>query len=97
MGNVPSNNNGIIIGSHAAGAMHPENVVIGSHAGPILSGNDNVIIGYPCDPVMSEYKKWVDINKKLKILSRIPKYIKMDLMEKETSLSFYQLYHLVTI
>ena len=30
----------------------------------------------------------------LKILSRIPKYIKMEMMENETTLSFYQLYHL---
>lgn len=97
MGNVPSiqNRENVVIGLSAAVAMHPDNICIGSHAGPILSENDNVIIGYPCDPVMSEYKKCININKKLKIMCNIPQYIKMELMENQTTLSFYQLYNSV--
>lgn len=97
MGNVPSipNRENVVVGLSAAGAMHPENICIGSHASCVVFKNDDVAIGYPCDPVISEYKKCININKKLKIMCNIPQYIKMELIENQTTLSFYQLYNLV--
>jgi len=87
MGNVLT----VDIGLPADEPINPENIAIGLAAtGPI----DWNIVALPYDHVISQYIKYFDINKKLKILSRIPKYIKMEMMENETTLSFYQLYHL---
>ena len=42
-----------------------------------------------------EYKYLTNLNKKLEILGKIPTYIKMEMMEDKTVLSYYNLFHTI--
>lgn len=47
------------------------------------------------DPIKKDVKATNKISKRLKILCHIPKYIKMELLEDTTEMTFWELYNLI--